>query len=84
MPNANSPDAERHKYYSIQDMADKLGISYSAYSVKIRPQILKMFEAEKKLKKELVDRMIERGLEKMLSNDRIAIELTPEEIPDAV
>ena len=83
-PNANSPVAERHKYYSIQVMADKLNISYSLYDQIIHPQIKKMFEAEKKLKKELMDRFIERKLERMLNGDRRAIELVPEEIPDAI
>ncbi len=84
MPNANSPDANRHKYYSMQQMADKLGIAYATYNINIRPQILKMFEAEKKLKKELMNRLIEKGLERMLNGKGKVIELTPDEIPDSI
>lgn len=84
MPDGRYIAANRGKYYSIQDMANKLGISYFTYNVNIRPQILKMFEAEKKLKKELMNRLIEKGLERMLDNNTKTIELTPETIPDRI
>lgn len=75
LPNYNSPDANRHKYYSMQEMADKLDISRKMYNY-ISPQILKMLEAEKQIKKELINKFVEDRLVGTLENKNL-LEMQP-------
>lgn len=53
-PNANLRAQDRTKYYSYDEMADLLGVSYTTYGQKIKPLVDLLFKAEKRLKADLL------------------------------
>lgn len=62
-PNANLAAGDHEKYYTYQEMADRLGVSYTTYGQKIKPLVDLLFKAEKRLKAELLMSAVERAFD---------------------
>ena|GEM_PF-71363 len=70
-PNANVVAAYRDRYYSNLQMAERLGVSYTFYGSHIRPRIAMMFEYEKKVKKEMMNRLVEKQMGKSFEQNNL-------------
>ncbi|MFA6637022.1 MAG: site-specific tyrosine recombinase/integron integrase [Candidatus Omnitrophota bacterium] len=80
-PNANLTAENRSKYYSYDEMADILGVSYTTYGRKIRPLVKLLFLAEKRIQKDLLMSAVEREFDNR--NRRKALPEAPDEILEA-